>query len=513
MSMIIPAKKGIIYLLGILLLLVCNGTFLNYFLQFKNNITDTNYYKSLSSQKHKKQYDNQTIVTNTTAELTHPTESGWKDDLETIIKDNIVKLTTTVDKKNQILNESIENTVNKTLKEFQSVIVAPINTMITSQIEAINKKKQKRITYTLNKNGVFEDLFDPYYACINRTIFPPVLKSPRVFDFNTTISLNNLKIIVMGDSVAMQMAACLDEALGTSTNVSITTRKTLKYEWGLHEAIVLNNLGNGNALAAYRLLGMLGNYGKERWRPNKSGGNGYGGWQSKDVINLLNHSASVKKFDAMIFVIPHGWMSLGQITKEKLIETTTRAHELFNVDTIIFTTIPFSNNIITVLDFQQMMETNEMIQRFCQEWNREKADQTGVKNLMTLEIGNLVQGLMEDNASALGYNISNSTYWMDRLQGGRFPPSVAHICAERIESPSRECTRNAYSLDGMHLCMNTIGSRFSAAVACLLGCSYNGNLITNVEINTTNIGLNHCSSTCNQQYMSLHPITESMYSD
>ena len=160
-----------------------------------------------------------------------------------------------------------------------------------------------------------------------------------------------------------------------------------------------------------------------------------------------------------------------------------------------------------------MMETNEMIQRFCEEWNREKANQTGVKNLMTIEIGNLVQGLMEDNASALGYNISNSTYWMDRLQRVHFPPSVAHICAERIKSHSTQCTRNAYSLDGKHLCMNTIGSRFSAAVACLLGCSYNGNLITNVEMNTTNIGLNHCSFACNQQYMSLYPITESMYSD
>lgn len=122
-------------------------------------------------------------------------------------------------------------------------------------------------------------------------------------------------MITMGDSVGVQIAQGLDEAAGTKPQSN--NRTTLKCEWGDHPAIVLNDLGNGNALATYRLLGMLGKVGKGKWRPNQPWKFGYGGWLQEDIDNLLNHSSNVDRFDAMIFRIPHGWMRLEDITQEK----------------------------------------------------------------------------------------------------------------------------------------------------------------------------------------------------
>ena len=57
------------------------------------------------------------------------------------------------------------------------------------------------------------------------------------------------------------------------------------------------------------------------------------------------------KFQAMIFRTSHGWIPLELITETKLNETLTLAHDLFGVETMIFTTVPFSNNIQTQQEF------------------------------------------------------------------------------------------------------------------------------------------------------------------
>jgi len=401
------------------------------------------------------------------------------------------------------------------------VLTLFLNPLVNTKTFAISTRKssyptkEDRITYSLHRNGSYHDYFNLYYRCPGRKVFPPILETPGVFDFATQISLHGLKIIVMGDSVGVQFAQGLDEAVGTPQNSS--TRHVLKNEWGTHAAIVLNDLGNGNAVATYRLLGMLGKFGENHWRPNQPGRRGYGGWLGKDVVDLFNHSSRVKAFDAMVFRIPHGWISLESITEEKLEETVALAHELFGVSSVIFVNVPFSNNIQTTSDFQKMTETNDMIRKMCQEWNEEKADKTGVKVLMTIELGKLVDDLMRESAISLGYNISNHSYWIERLTrypSPNNPASVVHVCAERPVSPAEKCTKqNGYSLDGMHYCMPTIGGRLYADIACLLGCAYNGRMSAIFTKNTTDTALNQCAAACNWQFMSVQPVEESMYFD
>jgi len=100
----------------------------------------------------------------------------------------------------------------------------------------------------------------------------------------------------MGDSVAVQFGEGLDESLQLSASITkgassiSSNRTTLKYEWGLHEAITYHDLGESNALATFRLLGFLGGDGQDHWRPNQPWRNGYGGWNTKDIDLLMNET-------------------------------------------------------------------------------------------------------------------------------------------------------------------------------------------------------------------------------
>ena len=404
--------------------------------------------------------------------------------------------------------------------------------------------KFPRVTFKLNPRHTYNDTFNLFYRCNGRTLaistqhasqiknqaslFPPILQQPDVVDFSTSIQFHSgFKLIVMGDSVAVQFGEGLDESLEMAalsrkndSNIS-SNRTTLKYKWGLHEAITYHDLGQGNALAICRLLGFLGYSGQEHWRPNQPWKNGYGGWNMEDVDLLMDETRNVNvetnrtmegNFQAMIFRISHGWIPLELITEAKLKETVTLAHDLFGVETIIVTTVPFTNNIQTEKDFLQVKQVNDMINMFCLTHRASpKNGRSGVKNVMLLDLHQLVNAFMEANAIALGYNTSLQQskpvwYWMERLT--QYPKStlhasIAHVCA--APKPATDAPRchkqNSFSIDGMHYCMSTIGGRLSAAVACLLKCVYDDRERT----------LDGCATSCNQQFMSLNPIPKSMY--
>ena len=156
-----------------------------------------------------------------------------------------------------------------------------------------------------------------------------------------------------------------------------------------------------------------------------------------------------------------------------------------------------------------------MITTFCLTYRAASGNgRSGVKNVMLLDLHQLVNTFMEANAIALSYNTSlqqsNPTrYWMERL--AQYPKStlrasIAHVCAApKPAADAPTCHKqNSFSIDGMHYCMTTIGGRFSAAVACLLKCVYDD---TNYRGRTRD----ECATLCNQQFMSLNPIPKSMY--
>ena len=60
----------------------------------------------------------------------------------------------------------------------------------------------------------------------------------------------------------------------------------------------------------------------------------------------------------------------------------------------------------------------------------------------------------------------------------------------------------------MHICPESLASRYSVGLACLIGCIYNereeGDTTTNEED-----GIRECERECNKQFLSVMPVEES----
>ena len=82
---------------------------------FNTNDKHQNYEKSPPSLKRKTQHESHSVVSNTTANLTHP-EAGREEILADLVAKNNIQLTNKVDEKNEELKDSILSNVNNTLK-------------------------------------------------------------------------------------------------------------------------------------------------------------------------------------------------------------------------------------------------------------------------------------------------------------------------------------------------------------------------------------------------------------
>ena len=84
----------------------------------------------------------------------------------------------------------------------------------------------------------------------------------------------------------------------------------------------------------------------------------------------------------------------------------------------------------------------------------------------------------------------------------KWPPSIPMVCAKRpgVDEKDNACIRNKISTDGIHWCIETLGPRYSASIACLLGCVYNGNQKNDMD------RLRQCEQACNEQFMSILPV-------
>ena len=71
--------------------------------------------------------------------------------------------------------------------------------------------------------------------------------------------------------------------------------------------------------------------------------------------------------------------------------------------------------------------------------------------------------------------------------------SIAHVCSERVPHDSEDCTRNAITVDGMHMCINIIGSRLVAGLSCQLRCASGDK-----EDSWT------CAEACNERFMNVN---------
>lgn len=393
----------------------------------------------------------------------------------------------------------------------------------TTKSSPTNQDDYYRITYELTPNGTFNRSFVQNYicdlgadcnvGCPPRWKVPSSMNIPRAFDFNTTLS-TNLNILMMGDSVAIQMAQALEGSLGVNypktRDMNDTHRQIMRIDWGTtNEGVTLSKVRGGGSLATFRINGW---FLKDREGAFEYGNlpplNGAGGWRQQDVNDLLNHPNLIGgHFDVMFYRVPFGWIKTEFLDDiDSIKETILLGREHFGVTAVVLITVPFCNNVQTPHDMKVVEEINEKMRRMSLNWEEEM----GLKHVLVMDLSKLIKELMEDNAKEMGYDIKNETYWMDRAT---FPQqahlSVPHACGSPELNPDRQqCIRNFYSRDGMHFCMEGIGSRLIAGQACILACVFND---TNGSRNKSRSEIQECTTRCNDQYMSIKPIEQNMF--
>ena len=353
--------------------------------------------------------------------------------------------------------------------------------------------------------------FNPYMICGDRNLHPEMEAAAGILDFSTSIR-TTLKILLMGDSVGIQLSQTLEEAMGADP----CARKVIRYSWwgkagsaspneGLHVSAPIQG---GGVMAGWRITGILNKDGENKKGPNAC----CGGWSREDSRKLLHQNYTVDNvtmpidsFDVLIFRIPHGWIGLDHVTEKKLLEMIELASELFGVNTVMILTLPYINNVKTLGDIRQLKDTNDMIHKFSQNWP--SAGKHGVDRVQVLDFATFGDSLMEWNARLMGMDTSSANYTLESIQAnkksGNQQRSIAQVCAKRVPDQATTCEPSGFSKDGMHWCMDRLGGRLVAAISCLLGCVYNQNDKNASTKSSSKTVIEACERSCNDQFMTL----------
>ncbi len=201
----------------------------------------------------------------------------------------------------------------------------------------------------------------------------------------------------------------------------------------------------------------------------------------------------------------------------------------FGAETVVISTLTFSNNVQTLNDWAGIQRVNEMIRQIARNW--EPNDLKSVRWILVQEFGNFTNQMIWTNAMHIGYDVDlnfsvngwegvNADFLLDRFEQVskfHYSHSKPMVCAKRPNSTNvQSCKYNKISPDGMHWCSPTLGPRYSASVACLLGCVYNrrlGYMVDTETSNITNESVRVCEDECNQRFMSLVPVDNEWIDD
>ena len=201
----------------------------------------------------------------------------------------------------------------------------------------------------------------------------------------------------------------------------------------------------------------------------------------------------------------HPWLL--QVSSEDLQDILNQATYYLNATVVIFVTAHVNNNVKTVEDWDNLRRINTVFQEFAKDYNSRNETRTPdeVRHILIADVERYVEELLRYNAMKLGY-ISTDDARINsdkRIIPEKLDPhewKIAMCCAGQGKPGIRFCVRNNLSNDGIHFCMNRIGFRVEAALACLIDCAYNDN--------STNKNMQLCEQACNDQFLSLKPIPD-----
>jgi hypothetical protein len=325
------------------------------------------------------------------------------------------------------------------------------------------------------------------YACRNETTWEALdnrleLPASNPFDFNTFFK-TRLNILVMGDSVALQFGSWLQTA-GGATNKTVLVNLNWRQN-GTADGLAIAPVEGGGSVAYWRIIGFWEKAFTRTPLPNLGRG-----WR-KSWVRVLHNSYPTQgdKCNVLIFRLSHPWLSSGEVNEGRLNETLEVARSYLGQELIvIFQTAPFNNNVVTSEDLINFRVMNGVVRSFVTKLN--------TSDVLLSDIELYMDSVIEWNAKQLGMDTTNSTsYLLERLaQGPRllFTQHIAHVCSERVPRNRRRCRHNMLSIDGMHFCMESLGSRMFANSACLIQCAYN-----------TSQFVRDCERGCNEKFFRL----------
>jgi hypothetical protein len=346
----------------------------------------------------------------------------------------------------------------------------------------------------------------------------------------------------------VQLSEVFDESLG---GLEMQSRTVLWESWSKNEGgTIVSPTWGGGISALWRMTGLLSNSRKNKPPANKHGG----GWSDVEINTLLNHSLSISNqsqqeqlsrnnnnnqtiasFEIAILRVMHGWMTLAEITHDRIVEAIELSYELLGTTTVLLMTIPFSNNVKNENDLAQVKQINNDIRDIATTWHERKntvnIQGEGVQHVLVIEYGMYVNQVIWTNALYLNYNVSSPllfgaaadknvyelegpTFLFDRLNKDSkdFPPTVAMVCST-TPTEDGKCNRNILFSDGIHICPETLASRFAAGVACILGCVYNRRQSQANENDHSSTymfeRIRICEREYNEQFLSVMPVDDS----
>lgn len=222
--------------------------------------------------------------------------------------------------------------------------------------------------------------------------------------------------------------------------------------------------------------------------------------------------------DVFLYHWQSGAVPLSTFDEYYLDQTIVAASTLFQSSVLIVTTIALHNNAKTNRDIESIFDINKRIRRYARQYN-ENTTKTlttvpssnftnTVRAVMVLDYAQLLEQYDEVNAQHLGMS-PNETY-TKRLKTRKWDQVVSHVCADLpYENDPKGCMPGMVSVDGIHLCPETVHGRVNAAMICLLDCAYHkyppptsnrGNDEDDVH---DGHAIQRCSDDCSQTYMSL----------
>jgi len=389
----------------------------------------------------------------------------------------------------------------------------------------------------VNPPGIYAPL-----PCENNADLTSTLAHKGVLDFKVSVS-TDLNMIFIGDSIASQLAQAFDStALEPHYDYeSKSIKGTFSYmSKAEHICVTQSTIRGGGGTAYMRNNGILSSNSMMRIHQCKHGS---AEWGTDLVTSFLDNHHPVdeqprrkggRSFNAAILKIPAlGWIKdIRSVTKERIIEEIDLVGKYFGAETVIISTLTFSNNVQTLNDWVGIQRVNEMIRQIARTWKFSPTnDLSSVRWILVQEFGNFTNQMIWTNAKHIGYDVDlnfsvngwegvNADFLLDRFeQVSKFSYSHSKpmVCAERPNGiNAQSCVYNKISPDGMHWCSPILGPRYSASVACLLGCVYNGELSYLVERETYNImneSIRVCEDECNQRFMSLVPVESEWIDD